>query len=242
MQLITSYPWYYFLLCILCGLSYSLLLYFKDKKNGDRSNFFVLGLASLRFLSVSIITLLLLDIFLKRLINEVEKPMIIIAQDNSSSIISGKDSLSYKIDYTKALNSFINGVKEKYEVRTYKFDSDFKSSESFDFKGKETDISTVFLSIENNYANKNIGAIVLATDGIYNKGSNPIYGISKINAPVYPIALGDTTPLKDLFIQSINHNQVAYLGNSFPVEVLVNAIDLKDKKTTLNYFSKWKIN
>ena len=241
MQLITTYPWYYFLVCLLVGILYAVFLYYQDKKNQDRSKNFIIALASLRFVSVSIISFLLLELFMKHIITETEKPVIIIAQDNSSSIISGKDSSFIKTEYNQALTSFINAVKETYEVKTYQFDNSSKQSDTYDFKGNETDISNVFLDIENNFSNQNIGAVVLATDGIYNKGSNPLYSITNINAPVYTIALGDTTVLKDAFIQSVNHNQIAYLGNVFPVEVVVNAIDLKDKQSTISISQNGKL-
>lgn len=241
MQFISNYPWYYTLLCLVAGFVFSAMLYYRDRQNAERSKKLVYGLAVLRFASISIIALLLLDVFVKRLINETEKPVIIVAQDNSSSLLSGKDSTQLKADYTKVLNSFINAIKEKYDVKTYQFDSESKPSETFDFKGKETDISKLFSDIENNYANKNIGAIVLATDGIYNKGTNPLYSIDKINAPIYTIALGDTVPLKDIWIQTVNHNQIAYLGNSFPAEVVVNAIDLKDKSTNISISQGGKV-
>lgn len=241
MQLISNFPWYYTLLCLVAGFVFSAMLYVRDKQNAERSRVLLYGLAALRFVSVSLIALLLLDIFIKRLVNETEKPVIIIAQDNSSSIIAGKDSTDIKTNYSKVFNSLVNAVKDKYDVRTYQFDSDGRPSTSFDFKGKETDISKLFLDLENNYANKNIGAIILATDGIYNKGTNPLYSISKFNAPIYTIALGDTLPLKDVWIQSINHNQVAYLGNAFPVEVLVNAIDLKEKQVSVSISHNGKV-
>lgn len=241
MELISNYPWYYTLLCLVAGFVFSAMLYVRDKQNAERSKVLLYSLAALRFASISIIAFLLLDVFIKRLVNETEKPIIIIAQDNSSSIIAGRDSSEIKTEYTTALNTLIQSVKEKYDVKTYQFDSETKPSETFDFKGKETDISKLFLDIENNYANKNIGAIILATDGIYNKGTNPLYSIRKFNAPIYTIALGDTIPLKDTWIQSINHNQVAYLGNSFPVEVVVNAIDLKDKPLSISISNNGKI-
>ncbi len=241
MEFISNYPWYYTLLCFVAGFVFSALLYVRDKQNTERSKVLLYSLAALRFASISIIALLLLDVFMKRLVNETEKPVIILAQDNSSSLVAGKDSAEIKTDYVKALTSFINTVKDKYDVKTYQFDSESKSSETYDFKGKETDISKLFLDLENNYANKNIGAIILATDGIYNKGTNPLYSVSKFNAPIYTIALGDTIPLKDAWIQSINHNQVAYLGNSFPVEVLINAIDLKDKSLTISIAQGGKV-
>lgn len=241
MEFISNYPWYYTLLCLVAGFVFSAILYVRDKQNSERSKALLVSLTTLRFISVSLIFLLLLDVFIKRLVNETEKPIIILAQDNSSSIIAGKDSTELKTEYTKSMIDFVNAIKEKYDVKTYVFDSESKASESFDFKGKETDISKLFSDLENNYANKNIGAIVLATDGIYNKGTNPLYSIDKINAPIYTIALGDTIPLKDVWIQNINHNQVAYLGNSFPVEVVVNVIDLKDKSVTATISNNGKI-
>lgn len=234
MELISNYPWYYTLLCFVAGFVFSAMLYVRDKQNAERSKALLYGMAALRFASISLIALLLLDVFIKRLVNETEKPVIIIAQDNSSSITAGKDSADIKNAYTAALNEFIRSVKEKYDVRTYQFDSESRPSESFDFKGKETDLSKLFSDLENNYANKNIGAIILATDGIYNKGTNPLYSLDHFNAPVYTIALGDTIPLKDVWIQSLNHNQVAYLGNSFPLEVVVNAIDLNGKEVSVS--------
>jgi hypothetical protein len=180
MEFISNYPWYYTLLCLVAGFVFSAMLYVRDKQNAERSKTLRYSLAGLRFISISLIALLLLDIFIKRLVNETEKPVIILAQDNSSSIIAGKDSTELKTEYTKALTSFVNAVKDKYDVKSYQFDSESKASETFDFKGKETDISKLFLDLENNYANKNIGAIILATDGIYNKGTNPLYSIDKI--------------------------------------------------------------
>jgi hypothetical protein len=237
MEIISNYPWYFTLLCLVAGFIFSALLYVRDKQNVDRSKLLLYSLAALRFVSISIIALLLIDVFIKRLVNETEKPVIIIAQDNSSSLLAGKDSLEIKTNYKNDLSSFINAVKEKYDVKTYQFDSESKPSESFDFKGKETDISKLFSDLENNYANKNIGAIVLASDGIYNKGTNPLYSIGKFNAPIYTIALGDTVPLKDVWIQAVNHNQVAYLGNTFPVEVVINAIDIKDETISVTVSS-----
>jgi hypothetical protein len=241
MEFISNYPWYFTLLCLVAGFVFSAMLYVRDKQNAERSTVLRYSLAGLRFISVSLIALLLLDIFMKRLVNETEKPVIILAQDNSSSILAGKDSTELKTEYQKSISSFVNAIKDKYDVKSYQFDSESKPSELYDFKGKETDVSKLFSDFENNYANKNIGAIILASDGIYNKGTNPLYNISKFNAPIYTIALGDTIPLKDVWIQNINHNQVAYLGNSFPVEVVINAIDLKDKQITISISNNGKV-
>ena len=234
MQFISNYPWYYTFLCMIAGLLYAFLLYFRDKKNNQRSKLITTILPIFRFTSITLITLLLLDVFIKNSTTEVEKPIIIIAQDNSSSIIANKDSSEIKNNYIPDLKKFTEALKEKYTVKLYRFDTESKPTETFDFKGKETDISKVFEDIENNYANSNVGAIVLATDGIYNKGKNPLHTKSKLNAPIYTIAFGDTIEQKDVWIQAINQNQIAYLGNSFPIEIIVNASGLKNKSVNLS--------
>lgn len=219
---------------MIAGLLYAFLLYFRDKKNNQRSKLITTILPIFRFTSITLITLLLLDVFIKNSTTEVEKPIIIIAQDNSSSIIANKDSSEIKNNYIPDLKKFTEALKEKYTVKLYRFDTESKPTETFDFKGKETDISKVFEDIENNYANSNVGAIVLATDGIYNKGKNPLHTKSKLNAPIYTIAFGDTIEQKDVWIQAINQNQIAYLGNSFPIEIIVNASGLKNKSVNLS--------
>jgi hypothetical protein len=93
MEFISNYPWYYTLLCLVAGFVFSAILYIKDKQNAERSKYLLYGLATLRFVSISLIALLLLDIFIKRLVNETEKPIIILAQDNSTSLIAGKSLL-----------------------------------------------------------------------------------------------------------------------------------------------------
>ncbi len=240
MELISNYPWYYTLLCFLAGFIFSAGLYHREKHQAERPKAMRYGLAALRFASVTLISLLLLDIFLKRLVNETEKPVVVFLQDNSSSIVAGKDSSTIKSSYLQAVTSLTEAINEKYELKSYSFDDGMKVATGFDFSGKETDIAKAFADIENNYANRNIGAIILASDGIYNKGTNPLYSIGKLNAPVYTIALGDTVALKDLWIQSVTHNQVAYLGNSFPVEVVINAVDLGGSEPTVSVMREGK--
>ncbi|HWY38190.1 MAG TPA: hypothetical protein VNY73_06495, partial [Bacteroidia bacterium] len=111
---------------------------------------------------------------------------------------------------------------------------------SLDFSGKETNMSELFTRLRNNYEGKNVGAVVLASDGLYNTGNNPVYDVEKNNFPVYALALGDTVLQKDAFIKKISHNQTAYIGNQFPVEVQVQANDLQGKEAVLSVWQAGK--
>jgi hypothetical protein len=78
-----------------------------------------------------------------------------------------------------------------------------------------------------------LGAVVLASDGIYNEGSNPSYNNAKLTAPVYTIALGDTVPKKDLVIKRVFNNKIAYLGDKFTMQIDIGATNCSGAQSVL---------
>jgi transcriptional regulator CtsR len=236
MNLISEQSWYYILLCFSAGFVYAFLLYRNEKARQSFSKLLLYSLFAFRFISVLIISLLLMGFFLKRIINQTEKPLIIIAIDNSSSIVAGKDSFEIKNNFLKSMEALRSSLSGKYSIQSLLFGGRVEAGDKNSFTDKETDLSQLFREVDNNYSNRNIGALVVASDGIINKGSSPLAFTDKFKFPVYTIALGDTTLKKDLFIQKINHNQVVYLGNKFPVEVNIQSLKLKGKPSTVSVF------
>lgn len=237
MNIVTEYPLWFILFCLVAGIFYAGILYYHEKKLSELSLWKVWLMAAFRFSAVTILSFLLLSPLLKTVTREVEKPIIIVAQDNSESLVAGKDSLFYKKEYKQNLQQLIDELNDKYEVRLYSFAEKIKEltvADSLTFNEKQTDISAMFNEIETRYSNRNIGALILASDGLYNKGANPVYSSDKIKVPVYTIALGDTTIKKDIILVKVEHNRLAYLGNKFPMEIIVNAKQLNGKATTLS--------
>ena len=105
-----------------------------------------------------------------------------------------------------------------------------------DFSEKETDMENLFADVENNFSNQNIGALILVSDGIYNKGANPLHYSEKLGYPIYTIALGDTNEIRDIAIQKVDHNQVAYSGNNFPVEVVIKSKKYSGREVVVSLF------
>mgnify|MGYP000903295552 FL=1 len=174
-KIIVNSPWYFFVLSILFGLGIALWLYGKNKKNQNVPKIIVYSLFSLRFLSLSFIAFFLLSVFLKRVKNETENPIILFALDNSSSVVSGADSAAIKNILDNKISSLKKQIAENYEIKTILFGSKIRTSDEVpDFSEKETDIENLIQEVENNYSNQNIGALVIASDGIYNKGANPV--------------------------------------------------------------------
>ena len=86
--MIIDYPWYYVLFCLVAGALYAAVLYFLGHRRfGKGMN---LLLAGLRFVAVSVIALLLLAPVAKQTVNEQQKPVVVVAQDVSESVESGK--------------------------------------------------------------------------------------------------------------------------------------------------------
>ena len=233
-KIIVNSPWYYFVICLLLGLGFALLLYFKNKKNIDVPKKISNTLLVIRFLTVSCIAFLLLNIFLKQVNNQTQNPTILVAIDNSSSMVALADSSFVKNEFLKKLNTFNKNISKNFTVKTILFGSKTQVVDAPTFTEKETDIENLISDVENNYSNQNIGALIIASDGIYNKGANPIYAIEKLGYPVYTIAMGDTNEIKDVAVQKINYNQIAYLGNNFPIEVLVSAKNFIDKEINVS--------
>ena len=125
-------------------------------------------------------------------------------------------------------------MSEEYELKQYSFGNEVREGIDFKFEDKVSNISEVLKSMYDLYSNQNLGAVILATDGIYNEGSNPVYASTKLAAPIYTVALGDTTPQRDLVLKRVFHNKIAYLGDKFSIQIDVAAQNCLGGTTTLN--------
>ncbi len=223
-QLITELPAWWIIICFFAGLLYAYLLYRRDTTFDGIHVWLKRVLFALRTLAVFILAILLLSPLIKTYSREKEKPVIVIAQDNSESIVLNKDSAFFrsKDGYPLALQKFIGSLSDKFDVRTISWGDRIKDELDFNFSDKQTDFSALQKQLGVRFGNRNVGAVVIASDGLYNRGSSPLYG-DELKVPIYTIALGDTTIQKDLLISRLNYNKVVYAGNSFPIEITINA-------------------
>ncbi len=232
-KIVTEAPAWFLLLCILAGAAYAGVLYWRERLKNGMPSWLVGTLGFLRFLSVSVIAFLLMSPLLKTVFREVEKPVIVIATDYSESITANKDSAWYKNDFPDQLKELETSLNENYTVVQYAFGDHFSEGADTAFNHKETDISQLFEELETRYSDRNLGAVILATDGIYNRGTGPLYAAEWLKAPLFCIAAGDTTVRKDVLIENVRNNSVAFLGNKFPAEVIVHADKCKGENVTV---------
>ncbi|QNK62224.1 hypothetical protein H7F33_17015 [Pedobacter sp. PAMC26386] len=214
------YTFLAFTSCLAVGLFFAWLLYGK-KFNLTRP--VRISLAAIRTITITLILWFLFSPLVKQVSYTLEKPIVIIAQDNSESIAAFTPAGFDSVKYRKSIQQLSAELSEKYEVRGYSFDDKVVRGLDFGYKGKLTNAVQLARQLNDELMNKNIGAVILATDGVFNRGGNPAQELILLKAPVYTVALGDTIPKKDILISSVNVNDLVYLDNDFKMEVQVQA-------------------
>ncbi|MFM7090699.1 MAG: hypothetical protein ACKOZZ_07810, partial [Bacteroidota bacterium] len=233
-QLVFEFGGGYLILCFLAAFLAAALLYAGTKEFPESYKSWKYGLAFLRFCTVLIIALLLLTPLWRSNILKTQKPVLIVAQDASSSVgdFIKKDASSYPSD----LNRLVEKLKRTYQVASFSFGEVVENELPENFTGKATNISELMESLATRYAGNTLGGLILATDGIYNQGSNPFYMANKLATPVYTIGLGDTSIKKDLIINRLFHNQIVYAGDEMEVQADILAKNLSGKKSKLSLY------
>ncbi len=237
-SILLPYPSWFIFLCFLAGLGYSMALYYRNA----RDNFpwpLLFLLSAFRFLAVGITAFLLLAPLVEKRLTHVDDPLLLFVQDNSRSLLLAADTGFYHQEYLPALESFLQQMEEEHSSRLYTFGEGFREAGragEIDFQERMTNMSQVFDEIDARYSNRNIGAVVLAGDGLFNRGLHPLYVASAKPYPVYTMALGEPLPRRDLVLRRIRHNRITYLGNEFPVEIDIEAVqsDGLDSRLTVS--------
>lgn len=233
---IEHHEWIIFI-CFIVSIGLSFLFY---KKNNsvleevfERKPLLRYVLITLRTLSLFALFVLLLNPILKYAFTHIEKPQIVIAQDNSESIKYAFldenrtfDSLKFEA-YSKQIHTLKKKLEEKFEVNIIHFSNVIRNEMNFDLSGKATNFSNLLNDINTQYTGQNLNSLIIASDGIYNKGINPLYNDLKTDFSIYTLGLGDTSSRKDLRINKINFNPIVYLDNDFALEALIGSNNYK---------------
>ncbi len=211
------------------------LLYYPERNRNRFSKSTLYTLASLRFVAVTFLCLLLLRPITQWVKHVVEKPIIVALYDNSLS-------LANQANLQETLQNNLNALSNDAEIVYYHFDETLKDNwDSLNFKGSATDLSQAIDQISTRYAGRNLASVVVATDGIFNKGSQPIYPAKNLQVPFFTIGLGDTTQYRDIRISDLDVNRVTFLGNSFPATIHAEGILAKGETAQLSIEHKGQV-
>ena len=223
-------PWFV-ILCLVLGAGYSYLQYSKKTPWSININ---RVLAVARAVLVSILAVLLLGPTVRAIKNFYEKPLMVIAIDNSESVALTTDSLilnNLKINLAQ-LRYDLEG--NGWQVEMVDLIGDDVILDSLKYNIPRSNLTGMVKSIQSEYEGANLSSILVVSDGIFNSGFSP--DMISTFTPIYGIGLGDTIPRKDLSIINVLHNKTVYQDNLYPVEVSIRNERLGPDNTMLRIY------
>ncbi|RLD45245.1 MAG: hypothetical protein DRI86_05865 [Bacteroidetes bacterium] len=239
-EIIITYSFWWILPIVLASFALSMLLYYKNKKE-EFSSLILFLLATIRFFVFAILGILLLSPVIKSWKSRVEKPIVIIAVDNSKSMLLSKDSIKQKQKYEELIRKLGKEIGDDYILDYYSFGDRVVKTRDFNFRDKKTNLGSIFNTVKQRYEYSNVGAMILVSDGIYNVGDNPLYSAKSMGFPVYTIGVGDSSIRKDYAIQSVRYNKTVFVQNEFPIEVTLRAKQMNNSRSKVLLYNKEKL-
>ncbi len=223
-----SSPWW-LLACLVAGGVYAGALYEPVAGRtvpGGWSRSLNYGLAALRFLTVALLGLLLLNPLIRSVQTITEKPTVVLAIDNSESMIAtGRTTVNQTLAGLQTLQKQLTDKGITVAVRTLDVGSTGSTPSSdndlnqLTFTHRSTDLSAMLSGIRSDYEGRNLTDVLLVSDGIVNQGLSPTTG--QYPFVVHTVGLGDTVPRRDVQLRAVVANRIAYLGNLFPLRAEV---------------------
>lgn len=202
-----------------------------------------IALALIRTALLTTLAFLLLEPLIRTIHLDREEPIAILLIDESASIGRTADSTSVLETLRKWPLELAESLSEiGVNLETFGFSNGLNARElnswtTAQWRGGHTNLDAAIKELEARFENRNMAGLILATDGLINRGAQPEFSSHWPNTPLYTIGLGDTTLVRDRWIERVDHNRVAYLGNAFPVEVVVQSQGMANKLTTVEVLS-----
>ncbi|MDP3928682.1 MAG: hypothetical protein Q8R57_06645, partial [Bacteroidota bacterium] len=184
MQFQSDYPYLLLIVSALLASGVSYWLYRNNPLNLAKK-WMVYGIMGLRWFSLFFICFLLLEPMIKWITQQKEKPLLVLAIDNSESMVAGKNANYLRNDFLNELQAFKSDLSSQFNLVQYTIGSGIAISDSLNFNEKLSNLSEGLTELENRNYQLNHAATILISDGMYNAGSNPAYALSKASAPVF---------------------------------------------------------
>ncbi|HPM29622.1 MAG TPA: VWA domain-containing protein [Chryseolinea sp.] len=224
----------YLLVCLALALGFAFLMY---QIKGPWTKTWKWILFGMRAVLAFFLMFLLLGPIVKQINNLFEKPVLVFLYDTSSSVKEGSDSTSIQ-KLSDQLSETVKAANEKgFDTRISNLNGDEGSLQKLN--ETTSDLSGGLKKISNQYEGRNIHAVVLVSDGIYNQGVSPLY--ASYPFPVYTLGLGDTLERTDIAVKNLMYNKIAYQGNRFPVRVELMVKNLPNQTIEVSLLKRGKL-
>ena len=229
-------PSYYFILGIfLISIPVFLFSYKSFFSNRDYNHLIIL-----RAILFLLIIILFLDPTL--VINKERKkgPLWHLYIDKSLSLNYYKQPSNTAL--TNGLSNFIDELKSKdIDFNIFSFGSELdtiSNIENLKIDANSTNIGLVFDDL-NSYQNANISGGIIFTDGQINQGPLLSRFSDYDKIPIHIIGIGDTVPMLDIAIQSVDIPPITVKGEEANIDVKISSVGNVSERVNITLFNKY---
>ena len=101
------------------------------------------------------------------------------------------------------------------------------------FDGGVTDMAQGLEALGDLLSSRNLGSVVIATDGADNRGAGPYDAARTLGVPVFVLGVGSPEAGTDIAIEDAVTNRISYAGESVPIEVTVSSAGFEGAETVV---------
>ena len=142
--------------------------------------------------------------------------------------------------YKKGIQKLLAQLSEKgLSVEAYSFGSKLDTlTNILDLKldANSTNFGLVADHIKKDYKNKIAGAIIL-TDGQINQGPILENIGDLISVPIHIVGIGEITPMRDVFVQSVDLPPKSVKGDKINIDVLISSLGVVKERINITLFN-----
>ncbi len=232
---ITLNPSYFFIFGILLFLIPVFLFSYKSFFNKPGYNYLII----LRVILFLMIIILFFD-----------PTLIIKTQRNKDSLWNLYIDKSLSLNYykqpsntalTKGLSNFVDELKNKnIDFNIYAFGDDLDTLVNIDnlkIDANSTNIGLVFENLNSHYE-ANIAGGIIFTDGQVNQGPLLSRFSDYTRVPIHIIGVGDTIPMLDVAIQSVEIPSVSVKGEEVNIDVKISSTGNLEERVNITLFNE----
>lgn len=180
-------------------------------------------LIALRSISLALILLLLAEPLVRLTRTSTRRVVVALVADNSLSMTltdraGSREARLREIVTDRAWNDIAPDVViEHYQIAP---ELEAIQPESLSLRGASTDIASALARIVNRQDDVP-ALVVLASDGNYNAGANPLSQAERSSIPIFTIGIGDSLEQKDVSVAKLTSNSIAYMESTVPVDAFI---------------------
>ena len=199
------------------------------------------SLISLRGISLTVVLLLLLNPYFYSSEEKEVKPKISVFLDNSESTGITKGNYEGLRSYNDLLSSLAFSSIEEADINYFSIGSDVEAFDPDSLSAGEiqTDLSApinTILEMEDD-----VKAAVIISDGIITYGRNPSVSAFNSAIPIFTIAIGDTTNVRDISVSNVITNATGYTNSNHIIEAEITQSGFANNTVTVSLVSNDEI-